>query len=240
MKDSVDFAATIIKELTSVIEDRVNKAVTKMFTDVNGNKLDIYELVRKFAMETIGITEKGKLNPEFIQLIRKEVAHILAEEGLEEIGEEDEDDFSDEGGEGGEEGGEEIENDEISTEENEDDCNFCDAYDEGYNDGYQTGHDVGYKKGYDNSYHDGIREGVYRVVTALNDFFKRNNLSHRITITRDNTAINVIYDNHITEFRIPIRNNSNNPRCKEKYDNADNVAEFLSDFHDTLRKILHE
>lgn len=247
MKDRVDFAAAIVKELTSIIEDRVNKAIDKKFTDVNGNKLDVYELVRNFAMETIGITEKGKLNPEFIKIIREEVARILAEEGLEEIDEDDEEltynscnkhscNKYDCDGEFGVNG----EDDDNDEDINENDCNECDAYEEGYNDGYQTGYDVGYKKGYDNAYHDGIREGVYRVVTSLNDFFKRNNLNHRITITSDNTAINIIYDNHITEFRIPIRDNSNNPRCKEKYDNTDNAAEFLSDFHDILRKILHE
>ena len=60
MKDSVDFAAAIVKELTTVIDDRVNKAIEKKFTDINGNKLDVYELIRKYAMETIGITEKGR------------------------------------------------------------------------------------------------------------------------------------------------------------------------------------
>lgn len=229
MKDSVDFAAAIVKELTTVIDDRVNKAIEKKFTDINGNKIDVYELIRKFTMETIGITEKGKLNPEFIKLIKDKVAQILAEEGIEEIEEEDDTprnsctkccedcDLNDE------------END-ISEEDDEE-------WDD-YTDGYSTGYDVGYKKGYDTAYNDGIREGIYRTVTTLNDFFRRNGLEHRIIITNDNNSLNIIYNNNIKEFATSLKNTSNNPRCKEKYDKKDNEADILSEFHDIIQKFL--
>lgn len=241
MKDNVDFAAAIVKELTSVIDERINKAIDKKFTDVNGNKLDIYELVRKFAMETIGITEKGKLNPEFIKLIKDKVAQFLAEEGLEEIEEDecphtvcddcnkssccDDCDLTDE-----------EDNDEDEELNNvEDDIDWDD-----YTNGYDTGYDTGYKKGYDAAYHDGIREGIYRTVTTLNDFFKRNNLKHRIVITNDNTALNIIYNANLKGFGIPLQDNSNNPRCKEKYDKNDNEADILSEFHDLIQKFLNK
>ena len=255
MKDNVDFAATIVKELSTIIEDRVNKAIDKKFTDKNGNKLDvmafIHEQVLKLVHDNIGITEKGKLNPEFVKFIKEEVAHILAKEGLEELDEEDEESACNSCGKPL---CNECDCDEefVVNEEDESNCNECDAYEEGYNDGYQTGYDVGYKAGsnnkkdqYANGYIDGIHEGVYRVVTALNDWFKENGIKHRITITNDNNHLNIFYKSlngniSINDFNIPLQNSNKNPRTKEKFDKEDKTADELSKFYNILKKILNE
>lgn len=119
--NDVDFTSEFINELTKIIEEKVNKAVNKMFTDVNGKKLDTYDLVRKFAMETIGVTENGKLKPEFLKVVREEVANIIVKKGLEE----------------------DSINDIECDEDCECECNECDAYDEGYDNGYNDGYTDG-------------------------------------------------------------------------------------------------
>lgn len=110
-KPNADFTAELLKEFSKIVDEKVTKAVNKMFTDVNGNKLDTYELVRKFAMETIGVTAHGKLNPEFLKVVREEVANILAKEGIEEL---DKSDFVT-------------------------DCDDCEKCDKLYHGGYQEG-----------------------------------------------------------------------------------------------------
>lgn len=72
-------------------QSQINDAVVKFFTEKkwflteDGKKVDTYELIRKFAMNTIGIAENGKLNPEFLAIVQKEVANILAQKGLTDL-----------------------------------------------------------------------------------------------------------------------------------------------------------
>lgn len=72
-------------------QSQINDAVVKFFTEKkwflteDGKKVDTYDLIRKFAMNTIGIAENGKLNPEFLAIVQKEVANILAQKGLSDL-----------------------------------------------------------------------------------------------------------------------------------------------------------
>jgi hypothetical protein len=65
--------------------EAINNAVVKFFTEKSwfltkdGKKLDTYDLIRKFAMNTIGVAENGEINPEFLKIVREEMAKIIAE-----------------------------------------------------------------------------------------------------------------------------------------------------------------
>jgi hypothetical protein len=80
-------------------QSQINDAVVKFFTEKkwflteDGKKVDTYDLIRKFAMNTIGVAENGKLNPEFLAIVQKEVANILAKEGLANLYDKYEEDF---------------------------------------------------------------------------------------------------------------------------------------------------
>ena len=69
-------------------QEQINAAVVKFFTEKkwflteDGKKLDTYDLIRKFAMNTIGVADKGELNPEMLKIVQQEVANIIAKEGL--------------------------------------------------------------------------------------------------------------------------------------------------------------
>lgn len=84
-------------------QSQINDAVVKFFTEKkwflteDGKKVDTYDLIRKFAMNTIGIAENGKLNPEFLVIVQKEVANILAKEGIANLYDKYDEDFEDEG-----------------------------------------------------------------------------------------------------------------------------------------------
>jgi hypothetical protein len=47
---------------------------------INGYSIDTYDLIRKFAMDTIGLTDNGEMSEEFLDVVRKEVANILIKE----------------------------------------------------------------------------------------------------------------------------------------------------------------
>jgi hypothetical protein len=72
-------------------QEQINDAVVKFFTEKkwflteDGKKLDTYDLIRKFAMNTIGVADKGELNPEMLKIVQQEVANIIAKEGLKNI-----------------------------------------------------------------------------------------------------------------------------------------------------------
>lgn len=82
-------------------QSQINDAVVKFFTEKkwflteDGKKVDTYDLIRKFAMNTIGIAENGKLNPEFLAIVQKEVANILAKEGIANLYDKQDEDFDD-------------------------------------------------------------------------------------------------------------------------------------------------
>ena len=82
-------------------QSQINDAVVKFFTEKkwflteDGKKVDTYDLIRKFAMDTIGIAENGKLNPEFLAIVQKEVANILAKEGIANLYNKYDEDFED-------------------------------------------------------------------------------------------------------------------------------------------------
>ena len=67
-------------------QNQINDAVVKFFTEKkwflteNGKKLDTYDLIRKFAMNTIGVAENGELNSEMLNVVQQEVGKILAEQ----------------------------------------------------------------------------------------------------------------------------------------------------------------
>lgn len=67
-------------------QKQINDAVVKFFTEKkwflteNGQKLDTYDLIRKFAMNTIGVAENGELNSEMLNIVQQEVGKILAEQ----------------------------------------------------------------------------------------------------------------------------------------------------------------
>jgi hypothetical protein len=69
-------------------QEQINDAVVKFFTEKkwflteDGKKLDTYDLIRKFAMNTIGVADKGELNPEMLKIVQQEVANIIAKEGI--------------------------------------------------------------------------------------------------------------------------------------------------------------
>lgn len=69
-------------------QEQINNAVVKFFTEKkwflteDGKKLDTYDLIRKFAMNTIGVADNGELNPEMLKIVQQEVANIIAKEGL--------------------------------------------------------------------------------------------------------------------------------------------------------------
>jgi hypothetical protein len=69
-------------------QEQINDAVVKFFTEnkwfitKDGKKLDTFDLIRKFAMNTIGVAENGELNPEFLKIVQEEVAKIIAEQGV--------------------------------------------------------------------------------------------------------------------------------------------------------------
>lgn len=289
------------ENLKPIVEAIVEKTMIKILTEhhvvftKNGKKIDTYDLIRNFALEAIGISENGKVNPELLKVVREEVANIIAKEGLKNVNKsvkpvtdntntEDEEDENccaayHDGYEDGyntaiddanelisaigldifldidKDGNltleyaeeeelnddEEIDNEDFSEDQNVegDEISEKDELSEEYNDGFTNGGDTGYQNGY----HDGIFEGVYRAITTINDFFRKNGLEHRITITRDHTALNIVYNAKFSEFRVPLQDKSRNPRCKEKYDKTDNVVDSLSElseFYDILRKILHK
>lgn len=66
-------------------QEQINNAVVKFFTEKkwflteNGKKLDTYDLIRKFAMNTIGVAENGELKPELLKTVQEEVAKIIAD-----------------------------------------------------------------------------------------------------------------------------------------------------------------
>jgi hypothetical protein len=66
-------------------QEQINNAVVKFFTEKkwflteDGKKLDTYDLIRKFAMNTIGVGENGELNPEMLKVVQEEVAKIIAD-----------------------------------------------------------------------------------------------------------------------------------------------------------------
>ena len=64
-------------------QEQINEAVKKYLAESIGSD-DTYDLIRKFAMDTIGITENGKMNPEFLEIVRREVANLIAKEGIKE------------------------------------------------------------------------------------------------------------------------------------------------------------
>lgn len=67
-------------------QEQINNAVVNFFTEKkwflteNGKKLDTYDLIRKFAMNTIGIAENGELNSEMLNVVQQEVGKILADQ----------------------------------------------------------------------------------------------------------------------------------------------------------------
>lgn len=69
-------------------QEQINDAVVKFFTEKkwflteDGKKLDTYDLIRKFAMNTIGVAENGELKPELLKVVQAEVANIIAKEGI--------------------------------------------------------------------------------------------------------------------------------------------------------------
>ena len=71
-----------------ISQKQINEAIIKFFNEnkyiitQDGKKLDTYDLIRKFAMETIGLIKNGEINPEFLKIVREEVANIIAKEGL--------------------------------------------------------------------------------------------------------------------------------------------------------------
>ena len=67
-------------------QEQINNAVVKFFTEKkwflteNGKKLNTYDLIRKFAMNTIGVSENGELNSEMLNVVQQEVGKILADQ----------------------------------------------------------------------------------------------------------------------------------------------------------------
>lgn len=68
--------------------EQINNSVVKFFTEKkwflteDGKKLDTYDLIRKFAMNTIGVAENGEINPEFLKIVREETAKIIIEQAM--------------------------------------------------------------------------------------------------------------------------------------------------------------
>ena len=127
---TVNFSEKELSELTKlfqenlkpIVEAMVEKTMIKLLTEhrvvftKNGKKMDTYDLIRNFALEAIGISENGKINPELLKVVREEVANIIAKEGLKNVNKPV------------------IDN----TEDDEEDENCCTAYHDGYEDGYNT------------------------------------------------------------------------------------------------------
>ena len=68
--------------------EQINNSVVKFFTEKkwfltkDGKKLDTYDLIRKFAMNTIGVAENGEINPEFLKIVREETAKIIIDQAM--------------------------------------------------------------------------------------------------------------------------------------------------------------
>jgi hypothetical protein len=69
-------------------QSQINEAVVKFFTEKkwflteDGKKLDTYDLIRKFAMNTIGVAENGEIRDDLLKIVQNEVANIIAKEGI--------------------------------------------------------------------------------------------------------------------------------------------------------------
>lgn len=69
-------------------QSQINDAVVKFFTEKkwflteDGKKLDTYDLIRKFAMNTIGVAENGEIRDDLLKIVQSEVANIIAKEGI--------------------------------------------------------------------------------------------------------------------------------------------------------------
>lgn len=83
-------------------QSQINDAVVKFFTEKkwflteDGKKLDTYDLIRKFAMNTIGVAENGELKPEFLKIVQDEVAKLMIDKANIELSETSQDEFSEE------------------------------------------------------------------------------------------------------------------------------------------------
>lgn len=83
-------------------QSQINDAVVKFFTEKkwflteDGKKLDTYDLIRKFAMNTIGVAENGELKPEFLKIVQDEVAKLMIDKANVELSETSQDEFSEE------------------------------------------------------------------------------------------------------------------------------------------------
>lgn len=69
-------------------QSQINDAVVKFFTEKkwflteDGKKLDTYDLIRKFAMNTIGVAENGEIRDDLLKIVQSEVANIIAKKGI--------------------------------------------------------------------------------------------------------------------------------------------------------------
>ena len=83
-------------------QSQINDAVVKFFTEKkwflteDGKKLDTYDLIRKFAMNTIGVAENGELKPEFLKIVQDEVAKLMIDKANIELSEKLQDESSEE------------------------------------------------------------------------------------------------------------------------------------------------
>lgn len=83
-------------------QSQINDAVVKFFTEKkwflteDGKKLDTYDLIRKFAMNTIGVAENGELKPEFLKIVQDEVAKLMIDKANIEPSEKLQDESSEE------------------------------------------------------------------------------------------------------------------------------------------------
>ena len=81
----IDERLKTFKPEVRILQEAINKAVKKYFDELvftdekTGKKCDTYDIIRKFAMDTIGVTENGQLSPEFVKIVRDEVASLVVD-----------------------------------------------------------------------------------------------------------------------------------------------------------------
>lgn len=66
------------KNKVQINKNDIKKCLREILAEDFENEGDTYDIVRDFALEAIGVKENGKINPEFVKLVRQEMANIAA------------------------------------------------------------------------------------------------------------------------------------------------------------------
>lgn len=66
------------KNKIQINKNDIKKCLREILAEDFANEGDTYDIVRNFALEAIGVKENGKINPEFVKLVRQEMANVAA------------------------------------------------------------------------------------------------------------------------------------------------------------------